>query len=95
MNTDDVKVTKLPPGAVSGAGDIHHWAARRRVGLSGAVGARKIAGAKSLARQPKSGELYNIYLDMGYCDFCEYGGLAGEGRRLALAEWKRRTYGRA
>lgn len=39
---------------------------------------------------PRESTLFAIYLEMGFDAFCEYGGLSGEGRTLALAEWKRR-----
>ena len=41
-------------------------------------------------RGPSDTTLFRIYLEMGYDTFCEYGGLSGEGRALALQEWKRR-----
>jgi len=40
---------------------------------------------------PREETLFSIYLEMSYDDFCEFDGISGEGRALALREWRRRN----
>ncbi len=39
---------------------------------------------------PNENTLFKLYLEMGYDTFCAFDGISGEGRKLAMAEWKRR-----
>ncbi len=43
-----------------------------------------------MQKQPSEADLFAIYLEKEFDLFCEFGGITGEGRRRALAEWKRR-----
>ena len=42
-----------------------------------------------MTKQPTDAELFQIYLKLGYDEFCEFGGLSNEGKKLALHYWNK------